>query len=426
MTLYICMSIAGSIPVILCLLLWAVQRNSYNFYLGKNLLLIGMLFYLSPFQAIKFILPEVIVSALSFAGHESVEGIFYNSVAVKSILKPGDSIWIPKWVSVLLAAWLCCVITFAVYQIVKYRIAIRKLLAQSEKVCADVNGKTVELLVNKYIYTPYTVGFIKQSVIVPEGSLEHPCFPMVYKHEEQHKRNHDSLMKLVCIIIICIHWMNPFAMLLLVLYKVTAEYICDAQAVKNCTVEEKRRYAELLVEASTADEPLSVIWRNNLIGSRKLIKRRMNYMMKEKKTGMLKKGITIAVTAVSVFASASTILAYEPLLSTGAIATEALDNNDNNSDFTSFSSDFAMDGPDFSESDSIFICEDGTQIVDTNRNSTYALCNHTMKSGYLNVHKKNNSGGCTVYVYNAERCTKCGYIEASTLYNTITYAVCIH
>lgn len=292
------MSIAGSIPVILCLILWVVQRNSYNFYLGKNLLLIGMIFYLSPFQAIKFILPEVIVSTLSFTGDESVEGTFYNSVAVKSILKPGDSIWIPKWVSVLLAAWLCCVITFAIYQIVKYRIVIRKLLAQSEKVCVDVNGKTVELLLNKHIYTPYTVGFIKQSIIVPEGSLEHPCFPMVYKHEEQHKINHDSLMKLICIIIICIHWINPFAILLFLLYKMTAEYICDAQAVKNCTVEGKKRYAKLLVEASTADEPLSMIWRNNLTGLRKLIKRRINYMMEEKKTGMLKKGIAIAGTIV--------------------------------------------------------------------------------------------------------------------------------
>lgn len=422
MTLYICMSIAGSIPVILCLILWVVQRNSYNFYLGKNLLLIGMIFYLSPFQAIKFILPEVIVSALSFTGDESVEGTFYNSVAVKSILKPGDSIWIPKWVSVLLAAWLCCVIMFAIYQIVKYRIVIRKLLAQSEKVCVDVNGKTVELLLNKYIYTPYTVGFIKQSIIVPEGSLEHPCFPMVYKHEEQHKINHDSLMKLICIIIICIHWINPFAILLFLLYKMTAEYICDAQAVKNCTVEEKKRYAKLLVEASTADEPLSMIWRNNLTGLRKLIKRRINYMMKEKKTGMLKKGIAIAVTAVTVFASASTILAYEPLLSTNEDAVEVM----NGEDFSSFSSNSISDEDNFDSTEGIFVYEDGTQIIVSGEISPYALCNHNLVSGYFQTHKANSTGGCRINEYNAKRCTKCGYIEVGSLYATHTYTVCTH
>lgn len=422
MTLYICMSIAGSIPVILCLILWAVQRNSYNFYLGKNLLLIGMIFYLSPFQTIKFILPEVIVSTLSFTGDESVEGTFYNSVAVKSILKPGDSIWIPKWVSVLLAAWLCCVITFAIYQIVKYRIVIRKLLAQSEKVCVDVNGKTVELLLNKHIYTPYTVGFIKQSIIVPEGSLEHPCFPMVYKHEEQHKINHDSLMKLICIIIICIHWINPFAILLFLLYKITAEYICDAQAVKNCTVEEKKRYAKLLVEASTADEPLSMIWRNNLTGLRKLIKRRINYMMKEKKTGMLKKGIAIAVTAVTVFASASTILAYEPLRSTNEDAVEITYEGE----FAAFQNESNTEIYDFSISDCVFIYEDGTQVAVTDEASTYALCNHTLVNGYYSVHISNNTGGCTIKEYNAKRCTKCGYIEVGSLYATHTYTVCTH
>lgn len=422
MTLYICMSIAGSIPVILCLILWVVQRNSYNFYLGKNLLLIGMIFYLSPFQAIKFILPEVIVSTLSFTGDESVEGTFYNSVAVKSILKPGDSIWIPKWVSVLLAAWLCCVITFAIYQIVKYRIVIRKLLAQSEKVCVDVNGKTVELLLNKHIYTPYTVGFIKQSIIVPEGSLEHPCFPMVYKHEEQHKINHDSLMKLICIIIICIHWINPFEILLFLLYKMTAEYICDAQAVKNCTVEGKKRYAKLLVEASTADEPLSMIWRNNLTGLRKLIKRRINYMMEEKKTGMLKKGIAIAGTIVTIFASASTILAYEPLRSTNEDAVEITYEGE----FATFLNESNSDGYDFSISDCIFIYEDGTQVPVTDEASTYALCNHTLVNGYYSVHISNNTGGCTVKEYKAKRCTKCGYIEVGSLYATYTYTVCTH
>lgn len=422
MTLYICMSIAGSIPVILCWFLWVLQKQSYNFYLGKKLLVIGMIFYLIPFQTIKFKLPERAVSALSFLENDSVEGTFYNSVAVKSILTPGDSVWIPKWLSVLLAAWLCYVIMFAVYQVIKYRIDIRRLLTRSEKVTVEVNGKTVELLLNKRIHTPYTVGFIKQSIIVPEGGLQHPCFPMFYKHEEQHRINHDSLMKLICIIIICIHWINPIAILLLFLYDVTAEYICDAQAVKDCTAEEKKRYVELLIELSAADEPLSTIWRSNLSGLGKLIKRRINYMMKEKKTGRLRKGIAVAVTAVSVFASASTILAYEPLLSTGANATEFIDD----SSFAAFSDRNSSDSYDFSASNYIFTYEDGRQVTILNGDSMYALCNHTMKKGYLTVHKPNNSGGCTVYEYNAERCTKCGYIEASTLYATYTYTVCLH
>lgn len=418
--LYICMSIAGSIPVILCLILWVLQKQSYDYRLGKMLLLLSMFFYLVPFQMVKYILPEWTVPILKLPMDIHVQQDFYKVVEIKSILSPEESLWVPKWLTVILTVWLCCVVVFAVYQIVKYRIDIRKLLAQSEKISVDVNGETVDLLVNQNIRTPYTVGFIKQSIIVPAESLEHPCFEMCYKHENQHRKNHDSLMKLLCIIIICIHWFNPIAILLLCLYGVTAEYICDAKAVEGCTDDEKKRYAKLLAGLSSMNKPLSVVWRNNLSGSEKLMKRRISYMMKRK--GFMKRGIAVVATALTVVASASTILAYEPFESVDENDIEAFDIGE----FGSFLGENGADNCDFSISDTIFVHEDGTQEVISGENSTYALCNHTMTSGYYHIHSSNGSGGCTVYVYNAQKCTKCGYLDLGSLYNVITYAVCPH
>ena len=71
--LYICMSFAGSIPVIACMLLWLIQGQSYDFYLGKKLLLMGMIFYLIPFQMVKYLLPQQIVSLLSISTDIDVE-----------------------------------------------------------------------------------------------------------------------------------------------------------------------------------------------------------------------------------------------------------------------------------------------------------------------------------------------------------------
>ena len=57
MDLIVCMSIAGSIPVLLCFLLFLIQRDSYNFLWGRKLLLAGVFFFLAPVQLVRFLLP---------------------------------------------------------------------------------------------------------------------------------------------------------------------------------------------------------------------------------------------------------------------------------------------------------------------------------------------------------------------------------
>ena len=422
MTIYVCMTVAGSIPVLVCLFLWLTQKHSYNFKMGRKLLLAGMFFYLIPFQMIKFKLPEAATDQLHLPLAMNQKQNFYQVISVKNLLSPNESIWLPRWISILCSIWLCGVICFAIYQVVRYRIDIRRLLAQSEKVSVEIEGKTVELLMNRQIRSMYTIGFLRQSILVPEESLNHPCFPMFYRHEEQHRKNHDSLMKLLCIAIICIHGVNPLAFLLLALYSVTAEYVCDAKATEGCAEEEKKKYLTTLIQLSAEKEPLSMVWKNNLSSSEKRMKRRINSIMMKRKRGMLRKGIGATVAVLTMFASASTILAYEPFESTNIEAFEIINDND-------FGEFFSSDIPNevsFADSDDVFVYEDGTQVSIIDEGTTHAFCNHVLESGYYHAHKANSSGGCTVTVYKAKRCTKCGYIEIGDYYNTITYAVCPH
>lgn len=418
--LHICMSAAGTIPVVVCLIMWLIQRQSYNFRMGRKLLLLGMAFYLTPFQLVKHILPKWTIPALKKVTDNDVRQDFEKVVEIKGGFSSGDSLWIPRWLAILLAVWLCLVLVFAVYQIAKYKIDISKLLADSEPVSVRLSGEMAEVLVNRRIRTPYTVGFIKQSIIVPEESLGHPCFEMCYRHENQHRKNHDSLVKLLCIVIICVHWFNPAAILLLLLYRMTAEYICDASAVEGCTDEEKKNYVRLLIELSVADESVSMVWRNNISSSERLMRRRIDYMMKKK--GLMKKGVAVVVALVTMLASASTIFAYEPFMSIDDEGIEAADLGE----FGSFMKDESADNCDFSISDTVFVYEDGTQVVVRENDTQYAICNHVMEDGYYHVHSSNNSGGCKVYVYKAKRCIRCGYIDVGSLYSTTTYPVCPH
>lgn len=419
--LYICMSVAGTIPVLVCLMMWVFQRQAYNFRLGRKLLLLGMFFYLFPFQLVKHVLPRWTIPVLKRSTEREIRQDFEKVVEVKGSFSSGDSLWVPRWLTVLLGIWLCLVVLFAVYQIVKYRMDIRKLLADSKPVSVKLREETVEVLTNRRIRTPYTVGFIKQSIIVPKDSLGHPCFEMCYRHENQHRRNHDSLIKLLCIVVICLHWFNPAAILLLLLYRMTAEYICDEAAVTGCTGEEKKRYARLLIELSTADESVSMVWRNNLSGSENLMRRRIDCMMKKKE--LMKKGVAVVVALVTMVASASTIFAYEPFMSVDNSTIEV----SSFSDFGEVLEEKNCDIADFSYSDAVVVYEDGTQIPTILENdSSYAICNHVMKDCYYQVHRSNSTGGCTVHVYNAQQCIRCGYLKTGSLYVTNIYPVCPH
>lgn len=143
-------------------------------------------------------------------------------------------------------------------------------------------------------------------------------------------------------------------------------------------------------------------------------------MMKKKE--MLKRGVTIAISVLTVFASASTIFAYEPMLSTNENAIEAFSGEE----FGNYFINDIADDIQFDDSDYVFAYEDGRQVAVNEGASTYALCNHILESGYYSTHKSNDTGGCRLKVYNAKRCSRCGYIEIGDLNYTITYVVCPH
>ena len=189
---------------------------------------------------------------------------------------------------------------------------------------------------------------------------------MLYKNEHTHLKNHDNLVKLLCLFVLCLHWMNPVAYLLLFLYIDTAEIVSDSEAVDGCTKEKRQDYANLLVlEASTSDIRPAV-WKNNLSGHKsnkegkdfKTLKRRINYMMKEKRKGMLQRGIMVAVSALPVVASAGTVFAYEPMQwSDGSFDETIWSSEPEYAGYTN--SDAITDELDFSECDNIFIDENG-------------------------------------------------------------------
>lgn len=56
----------------------------------------------------------------------------------------------------------------------------------------------------------------------------------------------------------------------------------------------------------------------------------------------------------------------------------------------------------------------------------YKECEHSFSDGILTNHHGDSNGGCIVYYYNAQRCSKCDLIKIGSLIKKVTYAVCPH
>ena len=433
MELLVCMSISGSIPVVICLLLYVIQRENYNYILGRRLLLTGVFFYLVPVQLVKYLLPKDALPETMLIGRKA-DSYLSGTLSFWSE-KQGDYIWIPQWFNIFARIWLAGIIIFAIYEIIKYWRGAHSIRNYIFEKIEDPEDNLTYYLIPDEICGPCTIGFFRQKIVFPESFPLHPDFIMVYKHEHTHLKNHDNLVKLLCLFVLCLHWMNPVAYLLLFLYIDTAEIVSDSVAVDGCTKEKRQDYAKLLVLEAATSDIRPAVWKNNLSGHKnnkegkdfKTLKRRINYMMKEKRKGMLQRGIMVAVSALTVVASAGTIMAYEPVSSSDEsfeefISDDALNNfGDDYIDYDS--ANFV----DFSQSDYVLIDSNGVQVTtEEDASSTYALCTHSMIPATFYTHAKNSSGGCTIKVYNCQRCEKCGYRANATYANTVTYAKCPH
>lgn len=423
------MSITGSIPLIIFLVSWLVQRNSFNYPLGKILLYLSMVFYLVPFQLLTRILPEKVYDVTVIEKIRTLNtSQFHFEYGNSAYLTINDGImWVPRWLIFILCIWFAVVLLFAIYQVAKYRRSMRYLLRISEEKTYDLIGiGTVSVLINNEITTPYTVGFIRPRIIFPESLIESKYNTLIYRHEYCHAKNHDALIKLICLVIICLHWFNPVAILLLFSYGVLCEYVSDDYAAEGLTDKQRKEYANLLIDVA-ATKTMPVVWRNNFLSTKHLLKRRLTYIMK-KRFGKIQKLVTVVISVVTVVASAMTVLAYEPLQSSSEDVIAELEDGD----FVYFGLDdsfcleeVVVEDIDFSGHEDIFITDDGEYII-INNDSSYAICNHTFGSGKLAKHLNNGNGGCTVKLYNAQICTKCNYVVLGDLINVVTYAVCPH
>lgn len=414
--LLICMSIAGTVPLIICLLLLLLQRKKFSYRLGRNLVFLSLAGYLIPFQVVKYLMPTDVLIRTDALANISY---YINFDDKGAISYHGISLWMSDWILMIGLCWLFLISGFSVYEIIKYHRLTRKLKKITEKRTCFLPGiGDVEYRISPLIGSPYTIGFLKPFIVAPESLEDSRLSEMILRHEYSHLRRHDSAVKLLCLLAICLHFYNPLTLLTLLLYTSFSENIADQAATEGFTTEERKAYAVALVNLSARNRQVPVVWKNNLLGAKHTMKRRVEFIMRKNRKAS-KIGTAAAILA-SVFLSGTTVFGYAPMQTTEAADSVQLNET------VSFV-DSASNNP-FANSNIYFETDEHVNILvnDSDLEPRAIICTHDFKSGYADVHNSKSNGGCEVKRYTAKICQKCNHLVIMDYVSTTTYAKCPH
>lgn len=422
MPIFFAMSLAGSIPFCIGLLVIIFRKEKTNFYYVNSLLKLSIILYLLPIQLIKKIIP-VTRNLFTVANHYtyvlSLKNKFYLQLCNKVLV-------IPFWLFLLFLSITISISIFCIYEYRTYKKTCNILLKTS---MPFESQKNLYLYRNSLLKTPCTIGFFKSYILFPNQNFSDYQKEMLFIHEQAHIQNKDSVFKFLIIICLCMHWYNPLLWIFLPIYSYSAECLCDFKVIQRFSSDiDRKNYAALLLDIASNESPLPKIWKNNFSTSKKIIKRRLLYIMKT--TNKNKKVLLCTILSLLCLTILPiTTYAYTPLEQTVSFSTNK------NSKITEEISTIIDEIPsnyadpyyeiiDFSNSNECIILDDGTVLK--SQETSRIICSHTFKNGYVYIHAKNKNGGCTITRYSAKICTKCNFKKNMVKISTTTYVKCTH
>lgn len=130
------------------------------------------------------------------------------------------------------------------------------------------------------IATPTTFGIVRPAIILPKSMdfTDKDGVGYVLLHEYIHVRNRDNLWKLIMAAALCMHWFNPLAAVLYLMFSRDMELACDEKVI--CSLEEAKRqqYAMTLLSLAEKNSSFQMLYSGfgkNAVSER--IKAIMNY-----------------------------------------------------------------------------------------------------------------------------------------------------
>lgn len=153
------------------------------------------------------------------------------------------------WSFIFSQIWILGMATLVLYALVSY-ILLRRRVAASIPVRENIRR-------SEFISAPFVLGFLEPRIYLPAG-LEKPRWEWVLAHEQAHIERKDHWRKLLGFLILTIHWFNPLVWLAYLLFCRDMEAACDEMVIRNLADNQRREYAEAILNSSILGKRLPV------------------------------------------------------------------------------------------------------------------------------------------------------------------------
>lgn len=352
----------------------------------------------------------------------------------------------------VLLIWMIITACVMLWYGVHYLINRKRLNQYKQGIKETTDAKQMELLREQYsirrkieyldcsnrnskISAVFTTGIFRPTVFC-STEAEGWEKEMILKHEMVHIKRWDVLWRMLMLGVQIAHWYNPLVWLLSREFDKVCEMSCDECVLQGEEDEAKGKYGKLLI-AMAMEGQQEKPYILGLSKGGKQLKERIDNVMRDRKR-CFGKLLSVCILGAMVLLNSLTVFAYEDV----QFARTEKDNEkylnsvlrhdvefipgeeEETQKYTSFD-DFITDVEIIYDSQ-FTDAEGNTYPIYENETESYALCEHNYVAGMYREHEKYSDGSCTLTIYYADRCTKCGTVQVGKEQNSINYKICPH
>lgn len=295
------MSATGAVCTLFMLMLKPVSRRVFGEKIQLLLWLSVILVLIFPIKLDNNIrLPHPISEGVQRITVKKVESVsvFEDISGVYASVPPNDGAE-NKMITVGTYLWFWIGLCLFLKKVVS-NLLLGRLLHKNSKHIKTLEN--LEIRESDNVGAPLLAGFLKPVLFVPSGGFGDNEMEYIVSHEKIHVKRRDIPIKWFVTFVNCVHWFNPFVYAVSRQLNESCELVCDIEAVKALSFDEKKEYMKVILDASQNEIRYRNLLTVGMSGGGKIMKRRfeaITNVQKNAKVRHISGGMIILVILAS-------------------------------------------------------------------------------------------------------------------------------
>ena len=180
-----------------------------------------------------------------------------------------------------------------------------KILSVFQTVQSEMglSKKSIDLKICGFITSSMLTGFLRPVILLPKKDYEIDELEFIFRHEFIHYKRRDMYIKLLSVIAVSIHWLNPIIYRMSTALQTDGEASCDEAVLVNADKSDRHFYAEVILgmagEKNTPLTTLSTCFYGGKSGMKKRLDSIMDTSHKRKRIAVFMLVGVMAMTMLS-------------------------------------------------------------------------------------------------------------------------------